>query len=215
MIFEFDDQALFWLLIGIVLILRRTPLRKPFLWQETFWHELSHGIACGFTGGRIRRIQLLWNGAGNCTTQGGNRTLILLSGYLGAALWGGLIYFAGWSYSNTAASVALYSILGIFGISTLLFVRDFKTLLIIVIMAGAMWLPLKFDVVKVWPIYLQFVGLYVCISAIQAPLHLFDGEDHGDGAELAKLWFFPEFIWIFAWVAAAIFVLYNLWQLNP
>jgi len=39
-------------------------INLPFLWSETFFHEISHGLAALLTGGSIDSITLNFNGAG-------------------------------------------------------------------------------------------------------------------------------------------------------
>ena len=74
-------------------MLKETPyLGIPFNWLESFFHELSHGLAAIITGGKILQIELFSNGAGLCTTQGGIAFIIAFSGYAGAVGWGVLIY---------------------------------------------------------------------------------------------------------------------------
>lgn len=72
-----------------------------FLWEYPFFfplkmlvvllHELSHGLAAIFTGGSISHIELSTDQGGVCYTLGGWRGVVLMAGYLGSMLWGGLI----------------------------------------------------------------------------------------------------------------------------
>jgi len=81
------------LFIVLAFIIDYLPIiNLPFLWSETFFHEISHGLAALLTGGTIHNITLNFNGSGVCTTSGGTRFLIAFSGYAGSALWGLLIY---------------------------------------------------------------------------------------------------------------------------
>ena len=52
----------------------------PFKWLDSYFHEISHGIAALVTGGEIIRIQLFTNGAGLCTTRGGSAFFISFFG---------------------------------------------------------------------------------------------------------------------------------------
>lgn len=60
----------------------------------TLFHELSHGLAALFTGGRIVRIEIHPNGSGACVTSGGHLFTILNAGYLGSLAWGILFLHA-------------------------------------------------------------------------------------------------------------------------
>jgi hypothetical protein len=209
-----NDHLVFWLMLGAVLLISRTPLRHPFKWQETFFHELSHGLAAILTFGWISRIVLKLNGAGVCYTRGGFSIVILLAGYLGAAFFGGLLYLAGWMYGEQQSATLMLFLLIFYGLITLFFVRDITTIFIMASMGGAIWLALQLPQFDLLPLWLQFSGMYVMVSAIQSPLHLIDGEHHGDGAMLADRLFLPEIFWIALWFCASCFVLFLAWSLN-
>jgi hypothetical protein len=59
----------------------------------TFVHETGHGLAALLTGGEIGRLVVFSNGSGIATTAGGTRALILPAGYVGAALFGGTLFY--------------------------------------------------------------------------------------------------------------------------
>jgi len=59
----------------------------------TFVHEAGHGLAALVTGGAIGRLEVYSNGSGIATTMGGTRALILPAGYLGAALFGAVLFY--------------------------------------------------------------------------------------------------------------------------
>ncbi len=77
------------------LILRQIPvlgwLVYPFQLTVTLVHELSHGLAALATGGRFIEFTISPNSSGLATTAGGWRWFIIPAGYLGAALFGGLM----------------------------------------------------------------------------------------------------------------------------
>ena len=210
-----NDTIIFTSLLVLAVIVSHVPLlRCPFKWMETFFHELSHGLAALMTLGRIHRIQLKWNGAGVCTTSGGSRIWILLWGYLGASAWGALIYIAGWLLTSADTVRLFYFFMALLGICTVFWVRDVVTLIIMVAMFCIFFLPVYFPNWTLYPYLLEFIGLYVVLSAIQSPLHLIDGELIGDGAELQKILFLPEGVWIALWFIVAVCTFYFLWMLN-
>ncbi|MCZ7546866.1 MAG: M50 family metallopeptidase [Anaerolineae bacterium] len=63
----------------------------PFRLFVTLVHELGHGAAAALTGGQFIALEVMGNGAGLATTSGGTRFIVLQAGYLGAALFGGLL----------------------------------------------------------------------------------------------------------------------------
>ncbi len=63
----------------------------PFKLFVVLLHEISHGLAAAITGGRIVGIEISQDLGGVCTTIGGWQWLVVMAGYLGSMLWGGLI----------------------------------------------------------------------------------------------------------------------------
>ena len=61
----------------------------------TFLHELGHAVGALITGGYVERIQINANGSGFTSTAGGSRSIILMGGYLGSALFGNILFFIG------------------------------------------------------------------------------------------------------------------------
>ena len=61
---------------------------------------------------------------------------------------------------------------------------------------------------------LKFIGLYVLLDAIKAPLHLLDGRHFGDGAKLSELAILPEIVWVLIWLVIGLSGLYYLWRRN-
>jgi len=61
-------QRLIVFIVVAFIIDYKPLLNLPFLWSETFFHEISHGLAALLTGGTIHNIALNFNGSGVCTT---------------------------------------------------------------------------------------------------------------------------------------------------
>jgi hypothetical protein len=77
------------------LVLRHIPILRwvvvPFQLFVTLVHELSHGLAALLTGGRFLQFTMASDSSGMATTSGGWRWVIVPAGYLGAAIFGGLL----------------------------------------------------------------------------------------------------------------------------
>ncbi len=82
--------ALLLIFIAIVL-LWNTMVIYPLKIFVVFMHEVSHGLAAIATGGSIVEIEINPHQGGYVLTLGGYRFLILIAGYLGNLLCGGLI----------------------------------------------------------------------------------------------------------------------------
>lgn len=59
----------------------------------TYVHEASHSLAALVTGGSVQGFTVSANGSGLAQTLGGSRAFILPAGYLGAALFGSMLFF--------------------------------------------------------------------------------------------------------------------------
>lgn len=200
-------EAVFGAMIVVALALSKSRLGWPLKWAETFYHELSHGIVCALTGGKVVRIELEFNGAGQCTTRGGWRVPTLLAGYAGATIWGGILYMGGWLLGDSGVTLWLKLELGVLAVVFLLWARDWRTWVILLMIGGAYGLAIT-KVSQVYlPLFLQFAGIYIQLNAVRAPLHLIDGQHKGDGAALADILWLPEGVWITLWFMFALLVL--------
>ncbi len=95
----FRQRALIVALIAfvIVLVLWNVPAFAPLLYPVrlfvTFVHETGHGLAAMISGGQFNEFRINPNGSGLALTTGGSRVLILPAGYLGAALFGAILFY--------------------------------------------------------------------------------------------------------------------------
>lgn len=79
----------------VTLILSLLPFAKvityPFLIFSTFIHESSHALAAVLTSGDVKSLTIHWDGSGTTYTRGGISAVIASAGYVGTALFGGLL----------------------------------------------------------------------------------------------------------------------------
>lgn len=206
-------------LIGMLvlsLVLLNIPLvQLPLKWLEVFFHELSHGLAALAIGGKIATIQLNLNGSGLCTylisPTASFKWVVTFSGYSGAVFWGVVIYLMSLKGDKLAAPVFAYLMLGMLSIVAVFWVRDLTTLLIMGVLFLLFFLQTKLEG-EILSRVLQFCGISVLVDALNSPLYLIDGKDHGDGAKLASQLFLPEFFWIGVWEIIAFYGLYIVWK---
>jgi len=187
-------------------------LNLPFTWLMTFLHEISHGLMALVTGGSVIKINLYLNGSGLCTTTGGWAFLILLSGYLGAIVWGVVVYLFATKINKKYAVTLTTLLSALIIVSGLLWARDLLTIIIMIVITLTLWLIIRLRSNWIAKFFMQFTGIYVLLDAIRAPLHLFDGKHLGDGAKLADLSSIPEIFWTLIWLGAGIAALWYLWS---
>lgn len=195
----------------LALILTRIPyLSVPFKWLESYFHELSHGLATLLTGGAVSHIQLFPNGAGLCFSQGGWPVAIGFAGYFGAALWGLLIFnLATWRQGIRLS----FALLGLAVLLTmLLWGRDLLTLGILSLLALLFLLPLKLSHSPPLTLSLRVMALMVMLNALASPAVLFGLTGQGDAAMLAQLTWMPAVFWVTLWLLTSLLMLWLCWS---
>lgn len=130
--------------IVIVYIIWNVPQLEgtlyPFRLFVTYVHEAGHGIMALLSGGQFVGFVVNPDGSGVAQTIGGSRLLILPAGYLGAALFGALLfYLANTLRHGRAISMALGAGLILFSLA---FGRVSPTALLVGIGFGALLIAL-------------------------------------------------------------------------
>jgi hypothetical protein len=185
----------------------------PLNWLESYFHEVSHGIAALFTGGEIIRIQLFANGAGLCTTRGGLSFFISFFGYAGATVWGWLIFKLADSHQRVG-QVFSGLMIALLLASIVFWARDLLTMIILASLAIMFVLTIKMQRLYYLQLLLKFFGLSILLNSLFSPTYLFDGRDLGDGSALSSMTMVPEVVWVLIWCALAIVALYSLIRSN-
>jgi hypothetical protein len=92
-------RALIITLVAVVIVYllwnvpQLSSLAYPFRLFVTYVHEAGHSAMAWLTGGRVLGFTVSPDGSGVAVTAGGNRALIIPAGYLGAALFGSLLFY--------------------------------------------------------------------------------------------------------------------------
>ena len=207
-LFRVKNSFYFYLVIAVLLL--NIPLISiPFKWFESFFHEISHGLAALLSGGSIVRIELFPNGAGLCTSRGGNAFLISIMGYTGAVLWGSFIYISASSHHRVAQGLSMF-LIGLLTITIVFWSSDILTWAILLSLLVLLFFQIKLSRLKYLQNFIKILGLTVLLNAVQSPLYLLDGRSIGDGSALANLTYIPEFIWVFFWCFMGLYALYRL-----
>jgi len=208
-----QKYQLYFLLLAAIII-RQLPLVSiPLNWLETYFHEISHGIAALLTGGQIIRIELFPNGSGVCTTRGGLSFFISFFGYAGATVWGWLIFKLADSHQRVA-QVFSGLMIALLLASVVFWARDLLTMIILSSLAVMFVFIIKMRRLYYLQLALKFFGLSILLNSLFSPTYLFDGRNLGDGAALSSMTMLPELVWVLLWCAIAIAALYSLIKSN-
>jgi len=92
----------------------------------TYIHEASHALAAIITGGSVIGFTVSANGSGLAITAGGSRAFILPAGYLGAALFGSMLFFLVNRIPRYVRGLAVF-IGGFMVVFTIMFARPDET----------------------------------------------------------------------------------------
>jgi hypothetical protein len=199
------------------LVLRHIPVLGwavyPFQLLVTMVHELSHGLAALLTGGRFIEFTISPNAAGLATTAGGWRWFIIPAGYLGAAIFGGVLLVLIYRSPGTRARRLLAITLGLFfALMTLLFARNLTAIAVgglaaLVLMVLGWYGP---------PLVLLFT---LNLVAIQASLNALDSllglmrlnaspfQQANDAQAMADVTHAPALAWAISWSLVALALL--------
>ena len=207
---SFYQKYQFWLFLLLAVLVHQIPFVSiPFKWLESYFHEISHGIAALISGGSIIQIQLFPNGAGLCTTRGGWNFLISFMGYAGASIWGVMIYSIA-TINQRASKVFSLFLLVILGTSIIFWVRDLLTLVIVGSLIVIFVLPFHLKKQKIVQPLMQLSGMLILLNSVYSPTFLFGHAQKGDSAALFSATGIPEIFWVFSWLAIALYGLYWL-----
>ncbi len=167
----------------------------------TFLHEFGHAAGALITGGAVEYIAIETNSAGVTSTFNGNRSVILMGGYIGSAIFGNLLFYIGarrhkWVKPTLVLVIAAMLITGFIwyntlfttavlcGFSAILFIVGFKT--------------------KYGREILMLLGLASIIYIIQD----FNVGPTSDLAQMEReLKYIPAKVWMYIWLGIVLAIL--------
>ncbi|MCC6931841.1 MAG: M50 family metallopeptidase [Deltaproteobacteria bacterium] len=189
--------------VVLLLLLWNTPYIFPLKLFTVIVHELTHALTAWATGGKLLSFSYDYQEGGAAITSGGNRFLILASGYLGSAFFGGLIITLA---TRTNIDRFLSFILGI-GLAGLTFYyATAETKILFAYLFAAFYLLAAFQFSSmVCEALLILIGLANCCYAwidIVQDVFLSTGSV-SDATTLAQLTGFPSLFWGAFWLLLA------------
>jgi len=123
----------------VVYILWNIPaldwLLYPLQLFTTYVHEAGHSLAAILTGGRVDQFVVSLDTSGYARTAGGIRAIVIPAGYLGAALFGSVLFYINNRFPNAARPLA-FLLGGGMLIFTALFARPDETGLPLALILG-------------------------------------------------------------------------------
>jgi hypothetical protein len=183
-----------------------SPALTPLKIFVVFIHEAGHALATVLTGGRVVSMVVTPWESGYVESVGGSPLLIASAGYVGSALFGGImLLLAGrqrWA-TTIFAGLAL-----LFGVVTVCFVRTLFGMLFglgtTAVFGGLAW--------KCFPGAPYIIDILAVMSSLYALYDLSDFLLAGartDAVMLAQLTHVPAFVWAVLWSIVALLVVYS------
>lgn len=184
----------------------------PFRLLNTFVHELAHGFAALLTGGQFERFVVHANMSGLALVRGGNLIVVASAGYLGAALFGGLLILL--SATELAAQTILLG-LGIgLGLLCVGFVRNGFGLLTGLLLAASLGAAGWFFADAAATLLVAVLALQMPLAAMHSLIDLVrrsvrrtrDGQV-SDAELLARETHVPALVWATFWLLSALVIM--------
>ncbi|MCB0826560.1 MAG: M50 family metallopeptidase [Armatimonadetes bacterium] len=186
------------------------PFLLPLIYFNTHVHEICHALTAFATGGSADSIQVFANGSGVTWTRGGSGLLISSAGYVGSAIFGGLMIAN--SRNEKVARRTLWIVFGVLLTLSILLLRGD----LVGVISGILWIAtvgaLAKFAKKEWVVFsTQFLGASLALQSMQAFLTLMnlsvDSNAQTDAQNLADATYIPAPIWATGWLALSIVIL--------
>ena len=192
------------------------PIGVWFDWFATFFHELGHGLFVKFSSSTLRDFRLNWDGSGSVSYVVDSwRLPISWAGYAMPPAVGAFLYWEAHDrgLATQATLVVLALIVGgvtlwwpnetapisTLTISAILVV----SLLLMAVLCGTPFgknLPL--DWVQ------RIVAATLLIEGVRSIWYLLGYGEQSDAAQLAQMYFLPEWFWVLTWLAWTLALIY-------
>ena len=195
-------------LLGLIFYFWDHTVLYPFKLLVVFFHETSHALATIITGGEVKDLVVIQQQGGYVVSDGGNRFIILNSGYLGSLAWGLIIYIiAVLDKFNKVLMIVLGIIIGII---TIMFVSNLFAVVFGLIITAVMILIGIYIPEKINNFILRLIGL---TSMIYVPLDILSDTIYrshlkSDARMLADEFGGATMIWGGVWLVISAIVLF-------
>lgn len=199
-----------------LLVLWQVPwlgwLAYPFRLFGTFVHELSHGLAAIATGGEFQRFSVSPDLSGLAWSAGGFRVVVASAGYVGSAIFGGVLIalHARWLPSRAL----LLGMAVVFGVLCLLFVRNLFGIASALVLTGALlFAGAKFSeawrdgLLKVLALQLILDGYNSLFTVLRLSGA---GDVQTDAHAMAQMTWLPAPVWAVLWMLASTAILFGV-----
>lgn len=206
----FALAALALLLIGLWQVPWLGWIVYPFRVFGTFVHELSHGLAAIATGGDFVRFSVSPDLSGLAHSAGGWRTVVASAGYVGSAVFGGVLLVL---HARLLGSGSLLLGLGLaFGVLCLLFVRNLFGIVAGLAITAALVVAAIRLTIAVRDLLVDVLALQLVLDGYDSLFTVFalagDTRVRSDAHTMADLTWLPATWWAVIWMLVSTAILF-------
>lgn len=160
----------------------------------TFLHEFGHAVGAVITGGRVEFLRVNPDGSGVTGTIGGWRSIILMGGYIGSAIFGNLLFYIG-AKKPRFSGYTLYALALFMGIAGFFWFETLFTTGFLLVFGFALILIVRYTNWQRW--VLMFLGMASIIYIVQD----FNVGPSSDLAAYSDLFVvIPVAVWMYIWL---------------
>ena len=171
----------------------------------TFLHEFGHAIGAVITGGWVEEVQINQDGSGWTKSANGNRSITIMGGYLGSAIFGNLLFYVGARTQKLIKPMMVLVILSMLVTGFYWFNSLFTTGVLVLFSLVLFFIAFKTNFGRE---VLMFLGLASVIYIIQ---DFNVGPTSDLKAYEEEMVFIPAQVWMYIWLGVAVLLLmFNL-----
>jgi len=177
----------------------------------TFLHEFGHAIGTYITGGWVTDVEIYPNGGGRTVSMNGNPPVILMSGYLGSAFFGNLLFLVGVKWQRLAKPMMVLVILSMAVTGIYWFSSVFTTIILALFALVLFWLTFKTRFARDALIALGLISvIYILQDITVGPQSDLKAYENVVGILPARGWMYVWFILSLGLLALNLKILFSL-----
>jgi|GEM_PF-605267 hypothetical protein len=207
------------LILIVSLICWKMPFANIFLYPfklfVTTVHEACHALVARLTGGNVQMISIAPDESGLTLSAGGIRPLISMAGYLGTAMFGGMLI---WWGKRPADARFILQMIGTVILALTVFYGGggpFSFVSMLFIGAAILWVSRKAND-AICHMFLLMLAVQTTLNSVLDIQTLFlasvMGVQHSDARNMEAMTGVPAIVWSILWGAIAVCILvFSLW----
>lgn len=161
----------------------------------TYMHEFGHAFFALLTGGNVLEIEVKSDGSGLATTSGGWRSIILMGGYIGSALFGNILLRIWLQDKKDISEKILYLFAGLLILTAVFWFSSIISFVILLLLAGVLIVLAKYSSYD--KVILQFIGVASILFIIE-DFNVWPSSDLSKFSEIFVI--IPQSVWMIIWL---------------